>query len=119
MGFREDVRGDPFEGRSISLVWAAVTKWARWAAADPDRGVYLGDTTWRHANGHLRAGGCVLWVCLRSLTRSPLALQMCLQRRGLGGRGDLSMDDARALVRQHHGGGPPPLGVRDGFRLPG
>ena len=115
MGFREDTRGDAFQGRPISIVWGAASHWARWTAGGNGRGVNQGNETWRHVDGHLEAGGCVLWVCLRSLTRSPLALQMYFQRRG---RGDLSMDEARALVKQHNGG-PPPLGMRRGGGLRG
>ena len=82
----------------MSLVWFAVTQWARFAENHPDAGVCLGDETWRHVDNHLSAGGTVVWFCIRSQTRSVLALVLFLMRRR---RGDMPLGHALQLVSRH------------------
>ena len=104
LGFRWDVGGDPFEFLPVSLVWFAATQWAQFAENNPNEGVCLGDETWRHDERHLSAGGTVVFFCIRSQTRSVLALLLFFMRRR---RGDMPLGRALQLVAQHMDLNPP------------
>ena len=98
LGFRWDVGGDPFENLPVSLVRFAVTQWVRSAEKNRNASVCMGDETWRHVDDHLSAGGTVVWFCVRSQTRSILALVLFLMRRR---RGDMPLQRALGIVQAH------------------
>jgi len=115
--FRRDIRGDPFSHLPIYIVGFAPTEWAgqdeRAGARHFQAPTELGLETWRHVDEHLAAGGCVVFTCVRTLTRSVLAMWLWMML----GRRELPFERAMEIIHQHNYGRLDLLDCRDTWVL--